>query len=263
MKRFVDWPKFGVRCVRNCRQETFAEAPDFRSKDSLQSQGAPSLRQGRPARGQAGRPRHLGHDGRRRARSVQRFAGHALQRRRTARRVRCPFHALEAAARGAPHASRHRPEGHLLPLSQGSGPWAVAADSAEPVARRVLIALPAGQPPAEGAVAALGGGGPRPVRPRWVVAHMLVVAALEFGDPVPLVVPVKAHDALVHRFPVPGARSSQFSRPRPRRHRRRTRGWPPCARGSIAATRARRPASTQRPRPIRCPSAPAARCAAR
>ena len=32
MKRFVDWPKFGVRCIRNRRQEMFAEAPGFRSK---------------------------------------------------------------------------------------------------------------------------------------------------------------------------------------------------------------------------------------
>lgn len=35
MKRFVDWPKFGVRCIRNRRQEMFAEVPGFRSKDCL------------------------------------------------------------------------------------------------------------------------------------------------------------------------------------------------------------------------------------
>lgn len=35
---------------------------------------------------------------------------------------------------------------------------------------------------------------------------MLVVAALEFGDPVSFVVPMKTDDALVHHWPVQGVR---------------------------------------------------------
>lgn len=50
---------------------------------------------------------------------------------------------------------------------------------------------------------ALRRGDPRPVDPRRVVAHMLVVAAGEFGDPVAGVVLVKADDASLQAFNVP------------------------------------------------------------
>ena len=99
-------------------------------------------------------------------------------------------------------ASQDLSESPAKPRSTGFsrfGAEFVRADSTEPVARCVLIAFPAGEALAERAFTALGGGGPGPVRPRRVVAHMLVVPALELGDPVPFVVPVKADDALVHR----------------------------------------------------------------
>jgi len=43
---------------------------------------------------------------------------------------------------------------------------------------------------------------PGPVDPRRVVAHMLVVAAGEFGDPVAGVVLVEAGDVLLQKFNV-------------------------------------------------------------
>lgn len=72
---------------------------------------------GRASFGQAGRPRHRRHLCRGRPDPVQRPAGHALQPRRTARRV---WHAIRAAAAregSAPHAVWHRAAVRLLLLS--------------------------------------------------------------------------------------------------------------------------------------------------
>jgi hypothetical protein len=80
-------------------------------------------------------------------------------------------------------------------------PSVCAGSRSEPIPRRTLIALPAGQHAAEDSIAALGGGCPRSVRPRWVVANMLVVTAFELGDPVMLGVLMKRDDPPVHRTP--------------------------------------------------------------
>ena len=47
--------------------------------------------------------------------------------------------------------------------------------------------------------AAFGGGDPGPQLPRWIVTHVLRVAALEVGDPVTFLVQVVTHDRLLHR----------------------------------------------------------------
>lgn len=39
---------------------------------------------------------------------------------------------------------------------------------------------------------------PRAIDPRWFMAHMLIMAALKLGHPVPLVVLMKADDGLLH-----------------------------------------------------------------
>ena len=44
----------------------------------------------------------------------------------------------------------------------------------------------------------LRGGDPRPIHPRWVVTYVLLMAALEFRDPVALIILVVSRDAPVH-----------------------------------------------------------------
>lgn len=73
---------------------------------------------------------------------------------------------------------------------------------------------------AKRALAAFGSRDPRPVDPRRVVPHVLIVAAGELGDPVPLVVPVIADDLSLHDG---GVRRScgEGERCRPAAHSRR------------------------------------------
>lgn len=52
-------------------------------------------------------------------------------------------------------------------------------------------------------VAALGSDDPGAAFPGRIVADMLVVSALQLGDPVPLLVLVKARDPTLHRSPLP------------------------------------------------------------
>jgi hypothetical protein len=44
----------------------------------------------------------------------------------------------------------------------------------------------------------LRGGDPWPIHPRWVVTYVLLMAALQFCDPVALVILVVSRDASVH-----------------------------------------------------------------
>lgn len=54
---------------------------------------------------------------------------------------------------------------------------------------------------AEVGVAALGGDNPRTVRPGRVMANMLGVATLEVGDPVAVIVLMKADDFTLRHIP--------------------------------------------------------------
>ena len=68
----------------------------------------------------------------------------------------------------------------------------------EPVPRCCLVALSAIECTTENTVSTFGRCSPRPVRPWRIVAHMLVVPAFEFSDPMMLFVSMKADDSLVH-----------------------------------------------------------------
>ena len=68
----------------------------------------------------------------------------------------------------------------------------------QPIARCPLIAFSTGEHLTQGAVPASYRGDPRAARPRWIVAHVLVVPAFELSYPVLLVVLVEADDALLH-----------------------------------------------------------------
>jgi len=61
-----------------------------------------------------------------------------------------------------------------------------------------LVALSASEFTTENTLATFGCCSPRPVCPRRIVAHMLVVPAFELGDPMTLLVLMKADDSLVH-----------------------------------------------------------------
>jgi len=67
-----------------------------------------------------------------------------------------------------------------------------------PVARRALVALPARERGAEHAGASLRGRHPGTISPGRGMPHVLIVAAFQLGDPVKLVVLVKACDAPLH-----------------------------------------------------------------
>ena len=58
--------------------------------------------------------------------------------------------------------------------------------------------FPAVERSAERGRATLRGGDPRPIHPRRVVTYVLLMVALEFYDPVALVVRVVSRDAPVH-----------------------------------------------------------------
>ena len=67
-----------------------------------------------------------------------------------------------------------------------------------PIRRRAGLALPAIERHAERALASLGRGNPRPVRPRRRMANVLEMSARELGNPVALVVPVITDDRPLH-----------------------------------------------------------------
>ena len=82
--------------------------------------------------------------------------------------------------------------------------------------RCARIALLAVERSAERGRPPLGGGDPRPIHPRWVVTYVLLVAALEFCDPVALVVLVVSGDAPVHeRIVIDDAAGSTGAQPGP------------------------------------------------
>ena len=64
----------------------------------------------------------------------------------------------------------------------------------ESLLRQIGVALFAGEFCAEMGGAALGGEDPRAEGPRWVVADMLSVAAVEVGDPVADLILVESND---------------------------------------------------------------------
>ncbi len=64
-----------------------------------------------------------------------------------------------------------------------------------------MVALDTVQPNPQSAAAPLGSDDPRAALPGRVVADMLVVPALQLGDPVPLLVLVKARNATLHCGP--------------------------------------------------------------
>src|SRR5690349_17199924 len=66
------------------------------------------------------------------------------------------------------------------------------------IRRRADVALSAGKHATERRSAAFRRHDPRPVGPRRIVAHVLVVPALQLGDPMLLAVAVKADDAPLH-----------------------------------------------------------------
>lgn len=71
-------------------------------------------------------------------------------------------------------------------------------DPSKAIRRSAGVAFLAVERPAEHSVAALWGDHPGAIDPRWFVAHMLIMPAFELGDPVPLVVPMKTDDVLLH-----------------------------------------------------------------
>ena len=68
----------------------------------------------------------------------------------------------------------------------------------EPISGCPLVALPASQHMTKNTVAAFPFDRPGSIRPRWVMAHMLVVPAFELGDPITHFVLMKADNSLVH-----------------------------------------------------------------
>jgi hypothetical protein len=67
-----------------------------------------------------------------------------------------------------------------------------------PIAWRAFVTLLAVEDASERSFATVGRGGPRSVRPRRIMAHVLVVPALEFGHPMLGVVPMKSDDLPFH-----------------------------------------------------------------
>lgn len=88
-----------------------------------------------------------------------------------------------------------------------------------------LIAPLAVQFHAEPAAAALGRGDPGPLGPGRLVPDVLRVSALQFGHPVPLVIPVVAHDPAPHHPSL--VRDEQCSAATPAR-RARSKSCPAC-----------------------------------
>jgi hypothetical protein len=70
-----------------------------------------------------------------------------------------------------------------------------------PVRRFSAVAFDAVETDPEPAAAAFGGDDPWKARPRRIVADVLVVPALQLGDPVPLAVLVEARDPTFHHDP--------------------------------------------------------------
>ena len=66
------------------------------------------------------------------------------------------------------------------------------------IGRCVLIALATRKNLPESTVPTRRGADPGATGPRWVVANVLVVTTLEFGDPMSFVVLVEPDDSLVH-----------------------------------------------------------------
>src|SRR3954471_708920 len=76
-----------------------------------------------------------------------------------------------------------------------------AEASPRPVRRPSTVALDAVQPHPESARPAFRGGDPRPLLPRRVVADVLVVPALQLGNPMSFHVLVEPRDPTPHRHP--------------------------------------------------------------
>ena len=69
----------------------------------------------------------------------------------------------------------------------------------------MLIALATLQEPTQCSVTTFLRLRPRAIEPRWFMAHMLIVAACEFRDPVLRLIKMEADDRLLHPDAPPNA----------------------------------------------------------
>jgi hypothetical protein len=87
------------------------------------------------------------------------------------------------------------------------------------------VAFPAVERSAERGCPPLRGGDPRPIHPRRVVTYVLLMAALEFCDPVALIIQVVSRDAPVHERILVDDASGEHPRGRENMLRTPAAGW--------------------------------------